>query len=81
MPLSTATPKRAMKPTPADMLKGISLIHKAKTPPITASGIAVKTSSACFIELKVKKSKKRIKPKAIGTAKERRLLAVMKFSN
>ena len=45
IPLSTATPKRAMKPTPAEMLKGIPLSHKAQTPPMAASGMAEKTKS------------------------------------
>ena len=41
MPLSTATPNNAMKPTPADMLKGMPRSSKAATPPIALSGTAV----------------------------------------
>ena len=40
MPLRTATPNRAIKPTPAEIEKGIPLIYKAITPPIEAKGIA-----------------------------------------
>ena len=45
MPLSTATPNRAMKPTPADMENGIPLSHNAHTPPMAASGMAENTKS------------------------------------
>ena len=50
MPLSTATPNRAIKPTPAEMLKGMPRSHSASTPPIVASGMPVKISAACFTE-------------------------------
>ena len=39
-PFRTATPKRTIKPTPAEILKGISRIQSAKTPPMVAMGIA-----------------------------------------
>ena len=39
MPLSTATPLRAMNPIAAVMLKGMPRNHSASTPPVTASGI------------------------------------------
>ena len=41
MPFSTATPKRAIKPTPALILKGIPRKAKKKIPPIAESGMAV----------------------------------------
>ena len=41
MPLSTATPNKAMKPTPALMLKGIPLNAKKKMPPMVDKGMAV----------------------------------------
>ena len=66
-PLSTATPKSAMKPTPAEMLNGIPRTHKARMPPVTAKGIPVKTISACLSELKVVKSSRKISAKVIGT--------------
>ena len=40
-PLSTATPKRTMKPTPAEMEKGMPRNSKANTPPTVASGTAM----------------------------------------
>ena len=40
-PFKTATPNRTMKPTPAEMLNGIPLNQRAKTPPIAANGIAI----------------------------------------
>jgi len=54
MPLSTATPNKAMKPTPAEMLKGMPRADKAKTPPIAESGTALKTSRLSFSEPKAK---------------------------
>ena len=41
IPFSTAIPKSAIKPTPAEMLKGKSLIHKNSMPPTAESGMAV----------------------------------------
>ena len=40
-PLRTATPKSTMKPTPADMLKGIPRRVRARMPPMVASGTAI----------------------------------------
>ena len=40
MPFSTAIPKSAMNPTPAEILNGISLAQSKSTPPIAESGIA-----------------------------------------
>ena len=39
-PFRTATPNKAIKPTPALMLNGIPRIAKKKIPPIAESGIA-----------------------------------------
>ncbi len=39
-PLSTATPKRAMKPTPAEIENGMPRKARAKTPPVVANGTA-----------------------------------------
>ena len=41
MPFKTATPNKAIKPTPADILNGISLILNAIIPPMADNGIAV----------------------------------------
>lgn len=70
-----------MNPTPAEILNGIPLTHKAKIPPIAESGIAVKINSDCFIELKVKYKRIKINPKAIGTATINLALASIRFSN
>ena len=40
IPLSTAIPKRAINPTPAEILNGKSLIHKNRIPPTAESGMA-----------------------------------------
>ena len=81
MPLSTATPNRAIKPTPAEMLKGMSRSHSANTPPIMESGTAVEIIKAYFRRSKVKKSKAKINNKATGTATFRRWRAFSRFSN
>ena len=39
-PFKTATPKSTMKPTPAEILKGISLKINENMPPIIANGMA-----------------------------------------
>ncbi|MNE11684.1 hypothetical protein D3C80_1044520 [compost metagenome] len=41
IPFNTATPNRAINPTPADMLKGMPLRASAKTPPMADNGMAV----------------------------------------
>ena len=41
IPFRTATPNNAIKPIPAEILKGRPLILKAKIPPIAEKGIAV----------------------------------------
>ena len=45
-PFSTATPESAMKPTPAEIDSGMPRSQSAATPPVSASGTPVKTSSA-----------------------------------
>ena len=40
-PLSTATPKSTMKPTPAEMEKGMPRRARASTPPMAAIGTAI----------------------------------------
>ena len=40
MPFSTATPNKAIKPTPALILNGIPLNAKKKIPPIADKGMA-----------------------------------------
>jgi hypothetical protein len=68
IPFNTATPNKAMNPTPAEILNGIPLISNAKTPPMAAIGIAVKINTACLTEWKVKNKSMKINNKAAGTA-------------
>ena len=41
IPFNTATPKRAINPTPAEILNGKSLIHNKTIPPMAERGMAV----------------------------------------
>ena len=52
--LSTATPNKAIKPTPAEILNGSPRNHNAKTPPDAATGTAAKTKTVNETELKVR---------------------------
>ncbi len=49
-PFSTATPESAIKPTAAETDIGMPRNHSAATPPESASGTAVNTSSASRTE-------------------------------
>ena len=40
-PFKTATPKSTIKPTPAEILKGIPRNQSANTPPMAANGMAI----------------------------------------
>ena len=40
IPFNTATPNKAIKPTPADMLNGMPRMAKASMPPMAESGMA-----------------------------------------
>ena len=81
MPLRTATPKSAMKPTPAEMLNGIPRSTSAAIPPMEASGTAEKISSACVVLENVRYRRNKISSIATGTATERRRVAAARFSN
>ncbi|MNY12766.1 hypothetical protein D3C86_1458630 [compost metagenome] len=81
IPLSTATPNNAINPTPAEILNGISRNHNANTPPIAESGMAVKISRLCFIDLNVKNNSNKISNKATGTAILNRKRASSRFLN
>ena len=81
IPFNTATPNKAIKPTPAEILKGIPLSNKANTPPIADMGMAVKISAACFTDRKVKYSIPKINSNAAGTAIINLAEAFSKFSN
>ena len=80
MPFKTATPNKAINPTPADILNGISLAHKAKIPPIADNGMAVYINKPCFTEPKAKYNNKKIRNKAIGTTTLNLSFAAVIFS-
>ncbi len=81
IPLSTAIPNKAIKPTPAEILKGISLIYNNKTPPTADKGIALYMIIASLNESKAKYSIKKIRTNAIGTAIISLFIALCRFSN
>ena len=67
-PFSTATPDSAMKPTPAEIDNGMSRSHSASTPPVSASGTPLKTSSAVLHRAERENSRSpKISASAIGT--------------
>ena len=81
MPLSTATPERAMKPTPAEMDSGMSRSHNAATPPVSANGTPEKTRSASLTVPNVMNSSVKISSSEMGTTTCRRLVAEINCSN
>ena len=80
-PLSTATPDKAIKPTPAEIDSGISRSHSATTPPVRAKGIPVNTNKPSLRLLNIKNSKVMISSKATGTTICKRLAADCNCSN
>ena len=54
MPFNTATPNKAIKPTPAEILKGMPLAISANMPPMADKGMAEKISKPYFMEPKAK---------------------------
>ena len=80
-PLSTATPKRAMKPTPALIEKFMPRRSRASTPPVMANGMPVNTSAACLRELKVVNSNRKIRKKVTGTTTISRLRPLSRCLN
>ena len=81
IPFRTAIPNNAIKPIPAETLKGIPLIHNKNTPPTVAKGTAVNTRIASFKDLNAKCRNTKINNKAIGTATNNLLVAFSRFSN
>ena len=55
MPLSTAMPLSAMKPTAEEIVNRIPRTQSAKMPPVPASGTQRKMSAACRSEPKLRK--------------------------
>ena len=66
-PLSTATPKSAMKPTLALTLRLKSPMSSARMPPMSANGMFMMMSSACLTELNEPKRRRKIAAIVIGT--------------
>ena len=80
IPFKTATPNKAIKPTPAEILKGISLAHKAKIPPMADNGMAVYINKPCLTEPKAKYNKRKIRNSAMGTTTLNLSFAAVMFS-
>ena len=79
--MSTATPKRAMNPTPAEILKGSPRTHKAAIPPISDNGTVVKTTSEYVMLRKAKKSSRSMSMRAMGITTDSVRMAFCRFSN
>ena len=79
-PFRTATPNRAMKPTPAEMLNGMSRANSAKIPPDAAMGTARKMSIARRTDSRLVCSRMKMITRTIGVMISRRLLADCRFS-
>ena len=80
-PLSTATPDSAMKPTAAETENGMPRSQSATIPPDSASGTALKTSSASRAEPSAANRIRKIIAKQAGTTMARRCRAEVRFSN
>ncbi|MCY1406785.1 hypothetical protein D9M71_220650 [compost metagenome] len=80
-PLSTATPDKAIKPTPADIDRGMSRNHKATTPPVKAKGMPVNTSMPSLRLLNIMNSRANTSSKATGTTICKRFAADCSCSN
>ena len=81
IPFNTATPDKAIKPTAAEMDKGIPRIQSKRNPPVRARGIPVKTSKEFFVDPNALNRRKKINVRATGTIIQRRLAAEIKCSN
>jgi tRNA pseudouridine65 synthase len=79
-PLSTATPDSAMKPTPAEIDSGMSRSHSASTPPVSASGTPLKTTSASRVRTEGHHSSPKIISQRERHHDRRRWLAAMSCS-
>ncbi len=79
-PLSTATPDKAMKPTAAEIEKGMSRSQSETMPPVRPSGTHVNTSSAYLTLLNVLNRSRKMRKKQTGTTMVRRSLAATRFS-
>ena len=79
-PLSTATPSKAMKPTPAEMLSGNPRNASSETPPIKANGTLSRISNDGAARPKLAMSNTKIIAMAAGMTTARRLVALVSRS-
>ncbi|MOA42478.1 hypothetical protein D3C78_1645300 [compost metagenome] len=79
--MSTATPDRAMNPTPAEIDSGISRSQSATTPPVRAKGIPVNTSKPSLRLLNIMNNRPNTSSSATGTTTWRRCAADCNCSN
>jgi hypothetical protein len=75
-PFRTATPLNAIKPTPAEIDKGIPRSQRARMPPVRASGTPVKISKASVTVPKARNRSTKIRSNATGTTTVSRLVAL-----
>ena len=80
-PLSTATPKRAMKPTEAGTLRFWPLIYSDMIPPTSAKGTLSRMSTACRRELKAENNMMKMRNTVSGTMIDSRSMARCCSSN
>lgn len=71
-PFRTATPERAMKPTPAEIDNGMSRSHRASTPPVRARGMPEKMIAASRADPSAKNSRPAMMSSVTGTTTARR---------
>ncbi len=79
-PFSTATPDRAMKPTPAEIDNGSPRSASAATPPVSARGTPEKTMALSRQERNRANSRPKISSKTAGTTNCNRLAAEISCS-
>ena len=80
-PLSTAIPDSAMKPTAAEIEKGIPRIHRDNTPPVKANGTPEKMIAASLAEPYAKYNRLPMMSNVSGTTTASRLDADSSCSN
>ena len=66
-PFRIAIPDNAIKPTAADIEKGMPRRYRAKIPPVSANGTPEKIMSESFIEPSAKNKSKKIRTSVTGT--------------
>ena len=80
-PFNTAIPERAINPTAAEIERGMSLNHKANTPPVSAKGTPLNMIRASFIELNAMTSSVKITNNVAGTTMDNLCVALSSCSN